>query len=290
MLVGLCLWQRAFSAPSTYTILPVLAPMEPPAAAGKPGMSQQRFTFTLSQQLEGTMSTPDQSPPLQLNITGGQGGHGGQGYSHGTGGVGGVGMGPTVNITAQQLNLSTFASEQASQQRQMQYTAANAYFFFTSDTKTQKIYLLHGLGGAGKTQIALKFIKESSSRFSNVFFIDTSTITTIDKGLKNIAVIKSCGDSQQDGLLWLTSNIEDWLLLFDNADDPSINLQDFIPECDHGNMIITSRNPGLCVYAGSDSLVSDMEEKDAVILLLKSAAQKVTAATEQIATEIVKVR
>jgi hypothetical protein len=35
--------------------------------------------------------------------------------------------------------------------------------FFTSNTGKQHIYVLHGLGGAGKTQIALKFINESSS-------------------------------------------------------------------------------------------------------------------------------
>ncbi|KAJ7797354.1 hypothetical protein B0H14DRAFT_2911820, partial [Mycena olivaceomarginata] len=51
-----------------------------------------------------------------------------------------------------------------------------------------------------------------------------------------------------------------------------INLNDFIPQCNHGNIIITTRNPGLRVY-GSHSLVSDMEEEDAVALLLKSAAQ-----------------
>ncbi|KAJ7728551.1 hypothetical protein B0H14DRAFT_3618161, partial [Mycena olivaceomarginata] len=73
-----------------------------------------------------------------------------------------------------------------------------------------------------------------------------------------------------------------------NADDPSIDLQEFIPECDHGNIIITSRNPGLSVHAGSESRVSDIEEEDAVALLLKSAVQKVTASNEQIATEIIK--
>ncbi|KAJ7712592.1 P-loop containing nucleoside triphosphate hydrolase protein [Mycena metata] len=164
----------------------------------------------------------------------------------------------------------------------------NKMHHFFSDPGIQHIYVLHGLGGAGKTQIALKFIKESSSRFSDIFFIDTSTIATIDAGLKNIAVLKDCGDSPQDGLLWLISKVEEWLLFFDNADDPNINLQDYIPQCNHGNIIITSRNPGMCVYAGSSSLVSDMEEEDAVALLLKSALQKATVRTEQIATEIVK--
>jgi myo-inositol-hexaphosphate 3-phosphohydrolase len=114
------------------------------------------------------------------------------------------------------------------------------------------------------------------SSFSDLFFIDTSTIATIDTGLKNIAVAKNSGDFQKDGLLWLTSKVEELLLVFDNADDPNINLNDFIPQCNHGNIIITSRNPGLCVYAGSHSLVSDMEAEDAVALLLKSAAQEVT--------------
>jgi hypothetical protein len=113
---------------------------------------------------------------------------------------------------------------------------------------------------------------------------------TIETGLKNIAVVKDFGDSPQDGLLWLTSKVEEWLLFFDNADNPSMDLNNFIPQCNHGNIIITSRNPGLCVYARSHSLVSDMEEEDAVALLLKSAAQEATTCTEQIATEIVKVR
>ncbi|KAJ7714880.1 P-loop containing nucleoside triphosphate hydrolase protein, partial [Mycena metata] len=159
---------------------------------------------------------------------------------------------------------------------------------FFSDPGIQHIYVLHGLGGAGKTQIALKFIKESSSRFSDIFFIDTSTIATIETGLKNIAILKDAGDSPEDGLLWLISKVEEWLLFFDNADDPNINLNDYIPQCNHGNIIITSRNPGICVYAGANSLVSDMEEEDAVALLLKSALQKVTVHTEQIAAEIVK--
>lgn len=34
--------------------------------------------------------------------------------------------------------------------------------FFAQSIGNQHIYVLHGLGGAGKTQIALKFIKDSS--------------------------------------------------------------------------------------------------------------------------------
>ncbi|KAJ7631516.1 P-loop containing nucleoside triphosphate hydrolase protein [Mycena rosella] len=158
--------------------------------------------------------------------------------------------------------------------------------FFEQDLGNQHIFLLHGLGGAGKTQTALKFIQESSSRFSDIFFIDTSTLETIDTGLKNIAATRNVGSTADDALQWLSSQPSEWMLLFDNADDPSIDLHRFFPPCTHGNILITSRNPGLRVYAGSHSLVSDMEELDAVELLLKSASEDITPGNKVIAAEI----
>ncbi|KAJ7187723.1 hypothetical protein B0H12DRAFT_1307721, partial [Mycena haematopus] len=91
----------------------------------------------------------------------------------------------------------------------------------------------------------------------------------------------------QDGLQWLCHNQDNWLLFFDNADDPQINLHHFLLDCKHGNIIITSRNPVLRAY-GEYSEVSDMEELDAVALLLKSAQQEVSPSNELLALEIVK--
>ncbi|KAJ7185167.1 hypothetical protein B0H12DRAFT_1040400, partial [Mycena haematopus] len=93
--------------------------------------------------------------------------------------------------------------------------------------------------------------------------------------------------SWQEALDWLCDNQDNWLLFFDNADDPAINLHQFLPKCNHGNIIITSRNPNLRVY-GEHSQVSDMEELDAVALLLKSANQEVSAPNELLALDIVK--
>ncbi|KAJ7746051.1 P-loop containing nucleoside triphosphate hydrolase protein, partial [Mycena metata] len=159
--------------------------------------------------------------------------------------------------------------------------------FFTLNSGKQPIYVLHGLGGAGKTQIALKFIQESSARFSDTFLVDASTLDTIDTGLKNIAVSKGVGDSAQDALTWLKSKHEDWLLFFDNADDPNIKLNKFLPQCNHGNIIITSRNPALKVYGGH-SPVSDMEETDAIALLLQSAAKESSEENLLVGAKIVK--
>ncbi|KAJ7713115.1 hypothetical protein B0H16DRAFT_1743639 [Mycena metata] len=157
--------------------------------------------------------------------------------------------------------------------------------FLNTDSGNQHIYVLYGLGGAGKTQIALKFIEQSS--FSDVFFVDTSKVETIETALKSIAVSKSAGDSAQNALRSLESNHSNWLVFFDNADDPKINLNDFLPKCNHGNIIITSRNPELRSY-GAHTLVSDMEEADAITLLLRRANKESSEENLKLATGIVK--
>ncbi|KAJ7847594.1 P-loop containing nucleoside triphosphate hydrolase protein [Mycena olivaceomarginata] len=195
-------------------------------------------------------------------IYGGQGGSGGEGHDNGTGGGGGAGLGPVVNIQTEHLTVNNFhagpAVMEASQVANHCPPPSRIFYgrrtildkmqeYFNRNLDEQHIFLLYGLGGAGKTQIALKFI----------------------------------GLSTQSG------KHDNWLLLFDNADDPKINLNSFFPRGNHGNIIITSRNPGLRVYAGCHALVEDMEETDAVKLLLKSAAQDPTTRNEEIAAEIV---
>ncbi|KAJ7467663.1 hypothetical protein FB451DRAFT_1483076 [Mycena latifolia] len=119
--------------------------------------------------------------------------------------------------------------------------------YFTQNLGKQDIFLLHGLGGAGKTQTALKFIQDSTSHFTDIVLIDSNTVETIEMGLK------------------------------------------ISPHCTHGNILITSRNPGLCVYADAHAHVADMEEPDTVALLLRRAAQYITDHGKGTATQIVKV-
>ncbi|KAJ6471970.1 hypothetical protein C8R45DRAFT_836222 [Mycena sanguinolenta] len=88
--------------------------------------------------------------------------------------------------------------------------------FFTQDCGKQKIYILYGLGGTGKTQIALSF--------THRFLVDASTTETIETGLKNIASTMQTGNSVQDAMSWLVGTQEEWLLLFENADDFELNL------------------------------------------------------------------
>ncbi|KAF7333242.1 FabD/lysophospholipase-like protein [Mycena sanguinolenta] len=247
---------------------------------------------------------------LNIQISGGQGGDGGNGGL--LGGHGGTGEGPTLhyNIKTEYFTMNTTnmgsavntahtssAMVQASQAVNhcpppsqifygRQKILDSMHQFFAQDTGKQKRYVLYGLGGAGKTQIALKFI-EKWTHFTDRLLVDASNPDTIEAGLKNIAMTKQAGNSSQDALIWLASKPEEWLLFFDNADDPTVNLNQFFPKSNCGNVIITSRNHGARIH-GAHSEVSNMEESDAVALLLECAHYETSSTNEPLAAEIVK--
>src|SRR5882724_347801 len=127
------------------------------------------------------------------------------------------------------------------------------------------------------------------SKISDVFYVDASTKETIIADLKQIALAKGLGESEKAALDWLSGQRKDWLLLFDNADDPTLNLRSYFPRYSHGNILITSRNRDTCVYAPQFCQVSDMKPEEARDLLLKHARLNNTTETEVPATKIVKV-
>jgi hypothetical protein len=126
--------------------------------------------------------------------------------------------------------------------------------------------------------------------FSDVFFIDATTAQTIDADLKNIALGKEIGENANDTVIWLAGKREDWLLLFDNADDTTLNLSPFFPSCSHGNILITSRNRETLIHApGFNYNVGSLTPEDARDLLLGIIEQVITDETRVLAEPIVKV-
>ncbi|KAJ7073170.1 P-loop containing nucleoside triphosphate hydrolase protein, partial [Mycena amicta] len=166
-------------------------------------------------------------------------------------------------------------------------------WFQPMEQKDQIVVLLYGLGGVGKTQIALKFIAESGSRFTHHFKINASSGESIQAGYKEIAMSKNLGDTVDATQTWLNANPDEWLMLFDNADKVDLDLGDYLPKGAHGNILITSRNPDLWVHTGPDRRaieILNLSVDDAVSLLLKRAGLGHDAARNEIhASTIVKV-
>ncbi|KAJ4474125.1 P-loop containing nucleoside triphosphate hydrolase protein [Lentinula edodes] len=149
--------------------------------------------------------------------------------------------------------------------------------------KTQKIFLLYGLGGAGKTQVALEFTRRFKQRFTKIYYIAADSEISIKASLFDIAMVNGVVGAQnwQSGLRWLHTHEESWMIIMDNADNPKISLNDYFPTCDHGNIIITSRNAELQNVVSQSLQLQDMIPDDGIKLLLKHAADRPLSFNEQ---------
>ena len=139
----------------------------------------------------------------------------------------------------------------------------------------RKIYVLSGLGGMGKTQLAVEFARRHQKSFSSIFFIDGSSrdallqsfirvfrriaISDID-GAKSHSEMEAAVNSTSDGIAakaleWFALEENDkWLPIYDNVDlEPTDSggfaLETFFPAKDCGSIIVTTRLASLPVAA-----------------------------------------
>ena len=81
--------------------------------------------------------------------------------------------------------------------------------------------------------------------FLHVFWVDASSAESISMSLKGIPAAQASGmnGSAELVLQWISSIQEEWLIVFDNANDPSPEaVAKFILPGNRGNVLITSRN------------------------------------------------
>jgi hypothetical protein len=137
----------------------------------------------------------------------------------------------------------------------------------------RRVCVVHGLGGTGKTQLALKTIERTRDKWTQVIYLDASSREAIQGALQEFAQANHIGNTHEDAVEWLESRCEQWLLVFDGADDPSTNLHDLFPGGAHGSILITTRLADLTTIAqGPDPVchLSNMNEEDALALLMRA--------------------
>lgn len=137
-------------------------------------------------------------------------------------------------------------------------------------------YALHGLGGVGKTQIALEYAYRYELSYSAVFWIGAETDEQIVVSLLHMATVLQLPereDKDQQRVVaavqrWLTSHTQ-WLLIWDNVEDLAL-LDRFLPSSRSGTILITTRCQTLGTLAQGLDL-SPMEQEEGVVFLLRRA-------------------
>ena len=125
----------------------------------------------------------------------------------------------------------------------------------TNGIPRQQRAVLWGLGGFGKTRIAIEYLKKHQEDYSAILWINAATYDSAEESFAQAAnILKSRltfhPDAPSVGVRatirlvhqWLASSKNtDWLMVVDSLDDlESFDCRDLVPQCNHGNIIITS--------------------------------------------------
>ncbi|MGC8775628.1 MAG: FxSxx-COOH system tetratricopeptide repeat protein, partial [Chlorobaculum sp.] len=120
-------------------------------------------------------------------------------------------------------------------------------------TKGQKAALtqqaLHGLGGIGKTQLAIEYAYRHSASYEVIWWIRSEEPSMLASDFAGLALELDLPEKEEANQAvvvqavtkWLERN-NNWLLVFDNARDAD-SIKPYLPRSASGHVLITSRNP-----------------------------------------------
>ncbi|WP_182876981.1 FxSxx-COOH system tetratricopeptide repeat protein [Microbispora sp. H10670] len=120
----------------------------------------------------------------------------------------------------------------------------------TETTAAVLPHALHGLGGVGKTQLAMEYAHRFRQAYDLVWWIPADQPMLVKSSLAGLAREMKLPSAVSGGIEDAVEAVRDalrrgdpygrWLLIFDNADDPE-QINDIIPR-GPGHVLITSRN------------------------------------------------
>lgn len=172
-------------------------------------------------------------------------------------------------------------------------TEIEQYLLPMSAPNRRKIHILHGLGGIGKTQLALAYARKHQETYSAILWLNGNSKDTLLQGLaafgKHISIsrrleplvggISHTPDVEAEAravLKWLAlRENRQWLMIIDNVDrecqpdngDPqAYDVSSFFPLADHGSLLVTTRLSSL-TEVGTSTKVKRLDLEQALKLL-----------------------
>ncbi|KMK55827.1 LipA and NB-ARC domain-containing protein [Aspergillus fumigatus Z5] len=144
------------------------------------------------------------------------------------------------------------------------------------DTKfirqSRRRLIVHGIAGSGKSQQCTNFASDTRESYWGIFTIDATSEALAAKYYANIGTIGGLASTESAGKHYLSQAREPWLLIFDNADNPDLQLPNLFPPGDRGHILVTTRNREIQRYGNVGSIeLGRLGEEEALHLLLSSA-------------------
>ncbi|MCJ1385774.1 hypothetical protein MMC17_008898 [Xylographa soralifera] len=167
----------------------------------------------------------------------------------------------------------------------------DSHFETDSNPAELRSLALWGLGGVGKSHIALKYAHGKVKELDAILWIYSDTPVAIAQSFTVIATRLQLPDTKPQGhaenrilvLNWLQQTSSKWLLVFDNVEDSELLLE-YWPVSSHGHALVTTRNHSLLfepVQTGVEVFCFDREAGSQFLLhLLKMDVIKDLSAGE----------
>jgi tetratricopeptide (TPR) repeat protein len=148
--------------------------------------------------------------------------------------------------------------------------------------------VIHGLGGVGKTQLALEHVYRNLDKYNIIWWLrseDSATLASDYAILAQELDLPDKGAADQNLIIAAVRRYleqqQNWLLVFDNADDPA-RIKEYIPRGGLGHVLVTSRNPN---WRGTASPLSVevLEREESVDFLVKRTGKTDTESASALA-------
>lgn len=164
---------------------------------------------------------------------------------------------------------------------------------------SRRTIILYGLGGMGKTQLAVAYAKRHKDNYSAIFWLNIRDEDSLMQGFSQIAkrilrehplASRLSRVSKEDDPNELMDAVKEWLslprntrwlLIYDNYDNPkfpgstqtgAVDIQKFIPESYQGSILVTTRSSR--VDLGHTMKVTKLDNFHDSIKILSNASRR----------------